>query len=649
MITASQLSLHYGGKYLFDECSFVIGTRDRVGLVGKNGAGKSTLLKVITREIQPESGTITTPNSYRIGYLPQDGATGTGKTVYDETATVFDDILSLEHKIHDIADELGRREDHESEEYYNLVHELTEANEKFSMSGGHTIHADIERILQGLGFSSADLLRLTDEFSGGWQMRIELAKILLVKPDCILLDEPTNHLDIDSIQWLEQFLRNYDGSVMLVSHDRAFLDVVTNRTLEITRGEIEDYPASYSRYVEMRAERRAHQLSAFKNQQKEIAKTEEFIERFRYKASLATRVQSRVKMLEKVERIEVEEEDLSAIAFRFPPAPRSGLSVVSAKHLTKKYGEKTILRDIFFELGRGDRVAFVGKNGEGKTTFSKIIAGTEPYDGELIIGHNVAIGYYAQHQAEMLDGNASVFEIIDNAATGEMRTKIRSLLGAFLFSGDDVYKKVKVLSGGEKSRLALAKLLLQPSNLLILDEPTNHLDMRAKDVLKRALQNYDGALIVVSHDREFLQGLTGKVCEFQGGKIRETDGDIYEFLRLRQLENLRELEKNNPKKADKNIQENTPKPTSAPDREDRKKTERERRRLEREVSENEAEISLLENAVSAFEKQMSEPNFYSSANSADILEKYRKKRGELERKIEEWTALNEQLESMTSV
>ncbi|MCZ2132696.1 MAG: ABC-F family ATP-binding cassette domain-containing protein [Bacteroidetes bacterium] len=436
--------------------------------------------------------------------------------------------------------------------------------------------------------------------------------------------------------------------MILVSHDRAFLDAVTNRTIEITRGTIEDYSASYSRYVEMRAERRAMNLAAYKNQQREIERTEEFIERFRYKASLASRVQSRVKMLDKIDRIEPEEEDLAAIAFSFPPAPRSGLIVAQAENLYKKYGDKTVLHGIDFELGRGDRAAFVGKNGEGKTTFSKILAGTEIYDGQLVIGHNVVIGYYAQHQAESLDGNSTVFEIIDNAATGDMRTRIRSLLGAFLFSGDDVYKKVKILSGGEKSRLALAKLLLQPSNLLILDEPTNHLDMRAKDVLKRALLNYDGSLVVVSHDREFLQGLTSKVYEFRGGKIRETPGDIYEFLRLRQLENLQQLEKSRQSLQAKPAAESDRKANVPPDREERKRIERERRRLERRGTELEYEIAEYEKRVAELENIMSKPDFYSSGNSSDLLLEYEKEKRKLDADLDEWTAINESLESIAN-
>ncbi len=489
MLAISHLSIHFGGHYLFDDISFTIGTRDRIGLVGKNGAGKSTLLKILAREQSPETGVVSQPNNFIVGYLSQDIEARLGKTVYEETKTALAELVELERKIHEYSDQLATRTDYESDAYSDLLHKLGEANEYFEFHGGYTMEGDIQRILTGLGFVERDLDRLVDEFSGGWQMRIELAKILLRKPDCILLDEPTNHLDIESIQWLEEYLRTYEGSVVLVSHDRTFLDTVTNRTIEITNANIEDYPTSYSRYVVLRQERRDQNLAAYTNQQKEIAKTEAFIERFRSKANLASRVQSRVKALDKIDRIELEEEDLSTIRFRFPPAPRSGSVVVETEHLVKSYGEKVILNGLDFGLDRGDRVAFVGKNGEGKTTFSKILVGLEEYQaGQLKLGHNVRIGYYAQHQAESLDGNATVFEIIDNAATGEMRTRIRSLLGAFLFSGDAVFKKVKVLSGGEKSRLALAKLLLEPINFLVLDEPTKRALADAEERLTKEVE-----------------------------------------------------------------------------------------------------------------------------------------------------------------
>ncbi|MFN8358446.1 MAG: ABC-F family ATP-binding cassette domain-containing protein [Candidatus Kapaibacterium sp.] len=649
MLAISHLSIHFGGHYLFDDISFTIGTRDRIGLVGKNGAGKSTLLKILAREQSPETGVVSQPNNFIVGYLSQDIEARLGKTVYEETKTALAELVELERKIHEYSDQLATRTDYESDAYSDLLHKLGEANEYFEFHGGYTMEGDIQRILTGLGFVERDLDRLVDEFSGGWQMRIELAKILLRKPDCILLDEPTNHLDIESIQWLEEYLRTYEGSVVLVSHDRTFLDTVTNRTIEITNANIEDYPTSYSRYVVLRQERRDQNLAAYTNQQKEIAKTEAFIERFRSKANLASRVQSRVKALDKIDRIELEEEDLSTIRFRFPPAPRSGSVVVETEHLVKSYGEKVILNGLDFGLDRGDRVAFVGKNGEGKTTFSKILVGLEEYQaGQLKLGHNVRIGYYAQHQAESLDGNATVFEIIDNAATGEMRTRIRSLLGAFLFSGDAVFKKVKVLSGGEKSRLALAKLLLEPINFLVLDEPTNHLDMRAKDVLKQSLMDYDGAMIVVSHDRDFLQGLTNKVVEFKGGKIREYSGDVYDFLKERQIDSLRELEikrdiKNNPPKVEVKpvLQSNEY------DREDQKRREKEKRSIEKQIIDAETIIATIETAITEFEKKMSATDFYTNQKeSASVTQQYQAKRSELDRAMARWTDLLEQLENL---
>ncbi len=679
MLTVSSLSIQFGGTFLFDDVSFMIQPRDRVGLVGKNGAGKSTLMKILAGLQEPEEGKVHRSNGLTIGYLPQDGITQAGRTVYDEAITAFAEALALEERIHALSDELTRRTDSDSEAYTKLIHELSDANDHFARLDGFQTRGQVERILIGLGFTQQDLERLTDEFSGGWQMRIELAKILLRKPDYILLDEPTNHLDIESLTWLEDFLQNYDGAVVMISHDRAFLDAITRRTLEISLAEIHDYPASYSRYVEMRQERREQQMAAYKNQQKQIADTEKFIERFRYKATKAVQVQSRIKQLDKVERIEIDEEDTASVHFRFPEAPRSGRVVFEAENVVKKYGEnaeeKTILRGVNFAIERGEKVAFVGKNGEGKSTFSKILMGKENAEGQVIIGHNVSIGYYAQHQAEMLDPNATVLDIIDRAATGEMRTKIRDLLGAFLFSGDAVEKKVKVLSGGEKSRLALAKLLLEPVNALILDEPTNHLDMRSKDVLKKALLDYNGSVIVVSHDRDFLQGLTNKVVEFRGGYLKEYDGDIYEFLRLKNLDSLKELEakdkgKGREEKAEgkgqkdegKSEEKSTEKPANttlpseqlstqnstlnaAPplDREEKKRLQREARRVERQIEECEKHIATLEGEVGKMDEAMNAPDFYTAPNLKETLAKHEAKRKELEAKMEEWSALQEEL------
>jgi ATP-binding cassette subfamily F protein 3 len=666
MISVSSLSIQFGGHFLFDDVSFMIDRRDRVGLVGKNGAGKSTLLKILSGQQVPESGSVSRANGITMGYLAQDGVTAAGKTVYDEAATAFAEQLDLDARIHALSDELERRTDADSDEYMKLIHELSEANDAFQRHGGFAMRGDIERILTGLGFEQADLTRLTDEFSGGWQMRIELAKILLRRPDYILLDEPTNHLDIESLTWLEDYLKTYDGAVVLISHDRAFLDAVTTRTLEILLGEVHDYPASYSRYVEMRAERRAQQMAAYKNQQKEIADTERFIERFRYKATKANQVQSRLKALDKIERIEIDEEDTASLKFRFPEAPRSGRVVFEAHGVTKRFGDHTVLRAVDLAVERGEKVAFVGKNGEGKTTFSKILLGKEDAEGAITLGHNVTVGYYAQHQAEMLDPNATVLDIIDRAATGEMRTKVRDLLGAFLFSGDAVYKKVKVLSGGEKSRLALAKLLLEPVNALVLDEPTNHLDMRSKDVLKQALMNYDGAMIVVSHDRDFMQGLTNKVVEFKGGKLKEYAGDIYEFLRVKNLDSLKDLEKKEtsntksvaaPQAAFKATSSNsapqyiqTIPPANPPteDREARKQREREERRLQRAIEQCEQTIAELERDLAALEEQMGQPNFYTSHSVKNSLAAHEAKRTELNASLEHWSSLQAQLESLTS-
>lgn len=647
MLSVSNLSIHFGGYYLFDNVSFLINKSDRIGLVGKNGAGKSTMLKILAGVQVPEEGTIAHPNDYTVGYLPQDGITTTGKTVYNEAATAFSELLALEATIHKLTGEIAQRTDYHSAEYTARLNKLAEANEHFSRYGGFTMQADIERTLKGLGFAGEDMQRLTDEFSGGWQMRIELAKILLRRPDCVLLDEPTNHLDIESIQWLEEFLRNYEGAVVLVSHDRVFLDAVTNRTIEISNGKTYDYATSYSNYVQQRAERREMQMSAFKNQQKQIEQTERFIERFRYKATKSIQVQSRIKQLDKLDRVEIDDEDTSSIHFHFPEAPRSGRVVVDVQNLSKTYGDNTVLRHVSLVLERGERVAFVGKNGEGKSTLAKILIGKEPYDGGCETGHNVKIGYYAQHQAELLNGDMTVFEVIDSVASGDMRLQVRSLLGAFLFSGDSVNKKVKVLSGGEKSRLALAKLLLEPVNLLVLDEPTNHLDMRSKDMLKQALLEYEGTLVVVSHDRDFLQGLTQKVVEFSGGGLKEFTGDIYDFLRIKKMESLQQLEASRPSPTSVNDEPVSEKKASQLDREERKRRQAEERKIQRKVDECEKDIATIEEKIAVLEKAMGEANFYADVErSRDTIVQYEQQQKALEQKMDVWAGLQEQLEEV---
>jgi ATP-binding cassette subfamily F protein 3 len=636
MLTLSHCSVQFGGNYLFDDITFTIGTRDRIGLVGKNGAGKSTMLKILSGNVVSDEGNVIKSNDYTIGFLTQDLQATLGKTVLEEAMTSFDVLLEIEKEIDHLNNELMIRTDYESDEYANILDRHAHLHERFNFLGGASVEGTVQRILIGLGFEEKDLYRLVDEFSGGWQMRVELAKILLKNPDCLLLDEPTNHLDIESVQWLELFLKNYEGALVLISHDKAFLDIATNRTIEITNGGIEDYNCSYSKYLVERIQRRDLVKQAYANQQKEIAKTEEFIERFRSKANLASRVQSRIKMLDKIDRIELEEEDNSAINFRFPPAPRSGLMVIESADLQKSYGSKHVLKGIDFSIERGRKMAFVGKNGEGKTTCAKILAGVEPYEGTVTIGHNVSIGYFAQQQAETLDGNRTVFETVDDVATGEMRTKIRALLGAFLFSGDDVYKKVKVLSGGEKSRLAMAILLLQPSNLLILDEPTNHLDMRSKDVLKQAIKSYEGTLIVVSHDREFLEGLTDQVAEFKLGKVRVYEGDIYEYLRQRNIEQLADLE------IVKQQKKVTKSPIVSHEREELKKNDQEKRKKEKRIHELESLINNWEIEQKNLEEQMSDPTLYSMPDlMKSIHQNYNNIKLSLEKALTEWTSLSD--------
>ncbi|MFO7668506.1 MAG: ABC-F family ATP-binding cassette domain-containing protein [Bacteroidales bacterium] len=543
MISVDGVTIRFGAFILFDRISFQVNPGDRIGLVGRNGAGKTTILNLIDRKQDPDEGRVVITSGKTVGYLPQQMKHRRGKTLYNETLDAFAEVLRLQERIGSITRELEEREDHHSASYLSLIQELSNANEQFELEGGHSIHADVEQTLTGLGFEQKDMDRPVHEFSGGWRMRVELAKILLRRPDYILLDEPTNHLDIESIQWLEGFLSGYQGGVLIISHDRVFIDRVTNRTIELSLGKIYDYKVSYSRYVELKQERITIQNSAYENQQKLIQETEQFISRFRYKATKAVQVQSRIKQLAKLDRIEVEKEDAMVMNLRFPSARRSGTIVVEADGLGKSFGDHRVLAGVDLVIERGEKVAFVGRNGEGKTTLSRILIGELDHTGILKLGHNVELGYFAQNQDEIMDGELTVLETVDRVAVGDIRGRIRDILGAFLFSGGDVDKKVKVLSGGERSRLAMARMLLQPFNLLILDEPTNHLDMRSKDILKSALLAFDGTLIVVSHDREFLDGLVDKVFEFRNHKVNEHLGGIYEFLQRRKIGSLKEIER----------------------------------------------------------------------------------------------------------
>ncbi|MBE6306341.1 MAG: ABC-F family ATP-binding cassette domain-containing protein [Bacteroidales bacterium] len=544
MISVDGLTVEFGGTTLFQDISFVINEKDRIALMGKNGAGKSTLLKIFAGVRQPTRGSISAPKDTVIAYLPQHLMTENNRTVFEETSQAFAHLFEMEAEINRMNDELATRTDYESESYYALIEQVAALSEKFYAIDLTHFEEDVEKILLGLGFERKDFNRPTEEFSGGWRMRIELAKLLLKKPDVLLLDEPTNHLDIESIQWLEEFLINNGQAVIVISHDRAFVDHITTRTIEVTMGRIYNYKVNYSQYLELRKERREQQMKAYNDQQKMIAETKEFIERFKGTYSKTLQVQSRVKMLEKLEIIEVDEEDTSALRLRFPPAPRSGSYPVIADGVGKAYGDKRVFANANFTIERGEKVAFVGKNGEGKSTLVKCIMNEIEHEGTLTLGHNVMIGYFAQNQASLLDENLTVFQTIDDVAKGDVRLQIRDLLGAFMFGGEESTKKVKVLSGGERTRLAMIKLLLEPVNLLILDEPTNHLDMKTKDILKSALQAFDGTLIVVSHDRDFLDGLVSKVYEFGEGRVREHLGGVYDFLEKKRIENLNELERN---------------------------------------------------------------------------------------------------------
>ena len=640
MVSVQDISVSFGSFDLLTNISFLINDQDRIGLAGKNGAGKSTLLKIISGLQSPSSGSIDMSKDVTIGYLPQQMKVDDTTTVINETITAFSELIGLSEEIEFCSSEVARREDYESPEYLKLCDHLTVVEERYRMLGGTNYMAEAEQTLLGLGFERKDFDRYTSELSGGWRMRIELAKILLRKPSLFLLDEPTNHLDIESIQWLETFLTSYPGAVLMVSHDRAFLDAVTKRTIEISLGKIYDYKASWSKYLVLREERRDQQIAAFRNQQKKIEDTEKFIERFRSKATKAIQVQSKIKQLDKVERLEVDEEDKSAVHLRFPPAPRSGTVVVEAVELSKNYGSLNVLNKIDIKISRGEKVAFVGRNGEGKTTLSKIIKGDLDYTGSLTLGHNVKIGYFAQNQDELLDEEKTVLQTIDDVAKGDIRAKIRNMLGAFLFKGDDVEKKVKVLSGGERSRLAMVKLLLEPSNLLVLDEPTNHLDMRTKDILKQALIKYDGTLIVVSHDRDFLDGIVGKVFEFKHNKVKESIGGIYDFLRKKKIENLKDIEKKDKIKSESvstDVSSNKQKYL------ERKEYDRNLRKLRKRLEESETAIEKIEAEIIAVDKSFMEPGNSTQSHENDY-QKYQDLKEKLNEEMNKWTLYSNEVE-----
>ena len=641
MISVEQLTIEFGGSPLFDEISFLVNPKDKIALVGKNGAGKSTLLKVFAGIQAPTRGNITMPKDITLGYLPQHMIHNHGTTVMQEAEKAFEHITSLQTEIDKLSNELAERTDYDSAEYHQIIDRLSHHTEHLNIVGGGNFYAEIEKTLIGLGFLRSDFDRQCAEFSGGWRMRIELAKILLQRPDVLLLDEPTNHLDIESIQWLENFLLTSGSAVILVSHDKAFIDAVTSRTIEISLGKIYDYNVNYSRYVELRKERHEQQVRAYENQQKMIADTEDFIERFRYKATKAVQVQSRIKQLEKVERLEVDMEDTSRLSLKFPPAPHSGIIPIEVEHLTKAYGDYVVLDNIGLIINRGDKVAFVGKNGEGKSTLVKCIMNEIEFSGKLKHGHNVKIGYFAQNQASLLDENRTVFETIDYVAVGDIRTKIRDILGAFMFGGEASDKKVKVLSGGERSRLAMIRLLLEPVNLLILDEPTNHLDMRSKEVLKEAIKAFDGTAIIVSHDREFLDGLVDKVYEFGNKKVREHLGGIYDFLQYKKMQSLSELEAKAP--VAKSSAETDKTSESKLSYEARKELNRKIRKAEKEVADMEQQIEGIEAELAQMNQQLQQPEY---ASDSEFILKYQKRQRDIEHKMYEWELLSEELEGM---
>lgn len=643
MISINSLTVAYGGFTLLDDINFHISENDKIGLVGKNGAGKSTILKLICGLQTPTSGKVAMPAGLKIGYLPQIMEHHKGKSVIDEAMTAFSEMFGMEDEINRITAELSERNDYESREYQDLIIRLNDLNDALSMSQAESPKVQAERTLMGLGFRYEELGRPTETFSQGWNMRIELAKILLSKPDVLLLDEPTNHLDIESIEWLEGYLKDYRGSMVLISHDRKFLDNTTNRTVEIMLGHIHDYKVPYSQYMELRKERIAQQKAAYENQQRMIEKTEEFIEKFRYKPTKSNQVQSRVKALEKLERIEVDEEDRSALTVKFPPAPRSGDVVFKATDLKVGYGSKVVFSGADIEVRRGEKVALVGRNGEGKTTLMRVIMGElDPMSGEAKLGHNVNVGYYAQNQEDILDKNDTVFGTLDRIAVGDIRTKLRDILAAFLFKGEDIDKKVAVLSGGERARLAMAKLMLKPYNLLALDEPTNHMDIRSKDILKQALKSYDGTLIVVSHDRDFLDGLVNKLYEFRDGHVKEHLGGIQEFLDSRRIENLNELERHIKAESAPQPEKSERKETSRNEYQAKKFISKEDRKIKNRILFLERGISELEEKMKKIESVLSNPG--EKDDIMELTRTYLEDKRELDSKTEEWASLVEKLD-----
>lgn len=624
MLNIHNLSVSFGGEYLFDEITFRLGAGDRVGLIGKNGAGKSTMLKILAGEMEPDTGQIASDKDLKIGFLKQDIDFIEGRTVLDESYQAFEEIKRLEKRLEEINHQLAERTDYESEEYHQLMVDLNDVQHQYEIHGGYNYQGETERILQGLGFKREDFNKLTDTFSGGWRMRIELAKLLLQQNDILLLDEPTNHLDIESIIWLEGFLNNYPGAVVIVSHDKMFLDNVTNRTIEISLGRIYDFNKPYSKYLVLRQELREQQLASQKNQEKQIQQTEKLIEKFRAKASKASMAQSLIKKLDKIDRIEVDEDDNSVMTLKFPVSVVPGKVVIEAHHISKSYGDKNVLKNIDLLIERDSKTAFVGQNGQGKSTLAKIIVGELDYKGELKLGHNVQIGYFAQNQAEYLDGSKTVLDTMIDAANEKNRSKVRDILGSFLFRGDEVEKYVRVLSGGERNRLALAKLLLQPFNVLVMDEPTNHLDIKSKNVLKDALKSFEGTLILVSHDRDFLQGLTNKVYEFKDHKIKEYLGDIDYYLDQRKLADMRQVEK-------RDVEKQTPKESNRDSYESQKKL----KSLNNKLSNIESKISKLEKEIKAKDVELA-TNYEKSVSQKDFLNKYQDKKKDLEKLMKDW-------------